>query len=56
MLDIKFCRENPEEIRKSLKKRHDSEKAEWFEDLLAKDEEWRTLNAQAEQLRARRNS
>ena len=56
MLDIKFCRENPDEMRKSLKKRHDSGKAEWFEDLLAKDEEWRTLNAEAEQLRARRNS
>ncbi|MEM4254852.1 MAG: serine--tRNA ligase [Candidatus Norongarragalinales archaeon] len=56
MLDIRFCRENPDAIRKSLKKRHDAEKEKWFEDLLAKDEEWRSLNAEAEQLRARRNS
>ncbi len=56
MLDIKFCRENPDEVRKSLKKRHDSEKQKWFEDLLAKDEEWRKINIQVEELRARRNS
>ncbi len=56
MLDIKFCRESPEAVRESLRKRHDSEKGKWFEDLLAKDEEWRKLNADAENMRARRNS
>ena len=56
MLDIKFCRENAGAVRHSLKKRHDAEKEKWFEDLLAKDEEWRKLNADAENLRARRNS
>ncbi|MFH1056698.1 MAG: serine--tRNA ligase, partial [Candidatus Micrarchaeota archaeon] len=56
MLDIKFCRETPKAVRESLKKRGDKEKQEWFEDLLAKDEEWRKLNVEVEQLRARRNS
>lgn len=56
MLDVRYCRENADEIRKSLKKRHDSQKQEWLEDLIAKDEEWRKLNSLAEQLRARRNT
>src|SRR3989344_2144045 len=56
MLDIKFCRENPRAVRASLKKRQDKEKQEWFEDLLAKDAEWRKLNIEVEGLRARRNS
>ena len=56
MLDIKFCRENSDEVRESLKKRHDTEKERWFEDLLEKDEEWRRVNVEVEKLRARRNS
>ena len=56
MLDIKFCRENSEAVRESLRKRQDNEKQAWFDDLLAKDEEWRKLNIEVEGLRARRNS
>ncbi len=55
MLDIHMIREKPDIVREDLKKRKDPEKLKWFEDLLRKDEEWRNVKQEAEQLRANRN-
>lgn len=56
MLEIKFIRENPEAVKKDLKKRNDPEKLKWLDEVLKLDEEWRKLKGQADELRSRRNS
>ncbi len=55
MLDIKFIRENPEVVRKDLKKRGDKEKQKWLDDLLKKDKEFRKLLGENQKLRASKN-
>ncbi len=56
MLDIKFIRENSEIVKKDLKRRNDTEKIEWLNDLLKKDSEWRELKQKIDFLRSRRNT
>ena len=55
MLDIKFIRENPNIVKKDLKKRNDQEKLKWVDDLLKKDEQYRKLLKKEEELRHKRN-
>jgi len=55
MLDIKFIRDNPNIVKKDLKKRNDLEKLKWVDDLLKKDEQYRILLKKEEELRHKRN-
>jgi seryl-tRNA synthetase len=55
MLSLKFIRENPEVVKKDLKKRNDKEKSEWIDDLLKKDEQYRKLLQKVQELRHKRN-
>ena len=55
MLDIKFIRENPDIVKKDLKKRNDHGKLEWLDDLMQKDEEYRMLLQHEQELRHKRN-
>ncbi len=55
MLEIKFIRENPDTVKKDLKKRNETEKIKWVDDLLKKDEEYRSLLRKTEHLRHKRN-
>lgn len=55
MLDINFIRKNPDIVKKDLKKRHDEEKIAWLDDLLKKDDEWKKIKQEADDLRARKN-
>jgi len=55
LLDIKVVRENPEIVRESLRKRGLPDKLDQVELLLKLDTEWRRLQAEADQLRKRRN-
>ncbi|MBW2981026.1 serine--tRNA ligase [Candidatus Woesearchaeota archaeon] len=55
MLSLKFIRENPEAVKKDLKKRNDAEKGKWVDDLLKKEEAYRKLLQKAQELRHRRN-
>ena len=55
MLSIKFIRENPEIVKKSLKKRKDTEKITWVDELLKVDEGWRSLKQKVDDLRHQRN-
>ena len=55
MLDIKLVRENPGIVRESLRKRGLTERLDQVDHLLQLDAEWRRLQAQADQLRKRRN-
>ncbi len=56
MLDIRFIRENPDEIKSNLEKRGDREKASWVDELIKKDAEWRRLKQEADALRSSRNT
>jgi len=56
MLDIKLFRESSKIIIKSLKKRKDSEKIKWLEDLIKKDEELRKAKIKIDSLRHKRNT
>jgi len=55
MLDIKLIRENPEVVRKNLKRRNDPEKIKFLDELLEIDEKWRKLVAEENDLRQKRN-
>lgn len=55
MLDIKLIRERPEIIKKDLKKRGDTEKLKWIDDIVKKDKDYRELLKEAEELRHKRN-
>jgi len=55
MLDIRFVRANPDVVKADLRKRNDTEKIAWVEDLLEKDARFRELKVATDQLRKRRN-
>lgn len=55
MLDIEVIREDPERVKEDLRKREDSEKLEWIDELREKDEEWRNLKQKTDQLKHERN-
>jgi seryl-tRNA synthetase len=56
MLDIRFVRAQPELVKADLKKRNDSEKIAWVDDLLKKDARSRELKVETDTLRQRRNT
>ena len=55
MLSINFIRENSDAVKKSLKKRKDTEKIKLVDDLLITDEKWRSLKQEADGMRHKRN-
>ena len=56
MLDIRFVRANPDVIRADLRKRNDTEKIAWVDELLALDARLRELKVETDTLRQRRNT
>jgi seryl-tRNA synthetase len=56
MLDIRFLRSSPDMVRADLKKRNDTEKILWVDDLLKKDIRSRELKIETDILRQRRNT
>lgn len=55
MLDIKLLRENPEVVKKDLKKRGSLEKLDWVDEIREKDEDWRGKLTDLNDLRHERN-
>ena len=55
MLDIKFVRDNPDLVKENLRRKGEDEKSAWVDDLLANDSKWRSIQAEANNLRSRRN-
>jgi seryl-tRNA synthetase len=55
MLDIKFVRENPDQVKENLKRRGDEGKVAWVDELLANDAKWRSVQSEANNLRNKRN-
>ena len=55
MLDIKFVRENPELVKENIKKKFQEHKLKLVDEVIALDEERRTVISRADELRANRN-
>jgi len=56
MLDIKLIRENPDLVRKNLKRRREEEKLNLLDSLIDHDKSWRELKIEVESLRHKRNT
>ena len=56
MLDIRFVRASPDAVKADLKKRNDTEKLAWVDELLIKDARSRELKGETDILRQRRNT
>jgi seryl-tRNA synthetase len=56
MLDIRFVRAHPDAVKADLKKRNDTEKLAWVDELLIKDARSRELKVETDVLRQRRNT
>ena len=56
MLDIKFIRENPELVKENIKKKFQDHKLPMVDEVLALDEENRSAQTRANELRAARNT
>ncbi|HXW37747.1 MAG TPA: serine--tRNA ligase [Nitrososphaerales archaeon] len=55
MLDVKLLREDPETIRKDLRRREATEKLHLVDEASEMDKDWRRLKTQVEELRHRQN-
>ena len=55
MLDIRFVRENPDIVKENIKKKFQDEKLPLVDEVIALDEEKRTVQKKADELRANRN-
>ncbi len=55
MLDIKFVRENPEIVKENIRKKFQEHKLGYVDEVIALDEERRSVIARADELRANRN-
>lgn len=55
MIDIKFLRENPEVVKENIKKKFQDEKLPLVEEVIKLDEQRRTNQQEADEIRAHRN-
>lgn len=55
MIDIRFLRENPEAVKENLRKKFQDEKQPLVDEVIALDEESRRTQAEADELRAKKN-
>lgn len=56
MLDIKFVRENPEIVKENIKKKFQEDKLPLVDEAIELDKQARTLQQEADELRAKKNS
>ena len=56
MLDIRFVREHPEEVRENIRKKFQEQKLPLVDEVLELDRELRSVKTEADSLRSRRNS
>ncbi|MDO8459663.1 MAG: serine--tRNA ligase [Nanoarchaeota archaeon] len=55
MIDIKLIRENPDFVKDNIKKKFQTDKVPLVDKIKKKDEEWRKLKTEVDNLRAERN-
>ena len=56
MLDIKLIRENPELVKENIRKKFQDQKLVLVDEVIAFDEEYRSIRKKADDLRAKRNA
>ncbi len=56
MIDLKFLRENPDIVKENIKKKFQDKKLPLVDEVIALDEQARAKKAEADELRAQRNS
>ena len=55
MLDMRFVRENADLVKENLKRRGELDKGPWVDQLIDDDKKWRSIQSEANNLRAKRN-
>ena len=55
MIDMQFVREHANLVKETIKKKFQTYKLKLVEEVIAKDEKWRALKTEADQLRSERN-
>jgi len=55
LLDMRFVRDNVDLVKENLKRRGEIEKIPWVDQLINDDKKWRSLQNEANSLRAKRN-
>ena len=55
MLDIKFVRENPDIVKQNIKNKFQDEKLPLVDEVIRLDEQRRTNQQEADQIRSKRN-
>jgi len=55
MLDMRFVRENADLVKENLKRRGEIDKVPWVDQLINDDKNWRSVQSEANALRAKRN-
>ncbi|MFI5450286.1 MAG: serine--tRNA ligase [Candidatus Bathyarchaeia archaeon] len=55
MLDLRFVRENADLVKENLKRRGELDKVPWVDQLIDDDKKWRSVQSEANNLRANRN-
>ncbi len=55
MLDMRFVRDNADLVKDNLKRRGEVDKIPWVDRLLEDDKKWRSVQSEANNLRAKRN-
>ena len=56
MLDMKFLRENPDQVKENIKKKFQDHKVKFVDEVLSLDKENRALKQKADDMRAQRNA
>lgn len=56
MLDMKFLRENPDQVKENIKKKFQDHKVKFVDEVLSLDKENRALKQRADDMRAQRNA
>lgn len=56
MIDINIIRQNPDLVKENIKKKFQEEKLQLVDKIISKDNQWRKLKSQVDNLRAERNS
>ena len=55
MLDMRFVRENADLVKENLKRRGEEDKVPWVDQIIDDDKKWRSVQSEANDLRAKRN-
>ena len=56
MIDIKFLRENPDKVKENIRKKFQEHKLDLVDEVIELDKQRREIQAEADEIRAEKNS